>query len=139
MARACSGKPTNAYRALRVVEGQTLLSHGAEYDLECVDQVVEDDDAPLLPLGLGETTGVDDAHLLKDGRLAALSGSYTGNQNWGVRIALGGGAPSSSSFTSLSWRFRSRRSWRSISSFFRWSGSSFFFPKHIIPGAMNSA
>lgn len=64
------------YNVIHVLELPALFLHRAKNDLESVDQVIEDDNSPLLALGFGEATGVNDAHLLEDSRLATLSGTY---------------------------------------------------------------
>lgn len=70
------------YQIVVVLELGLLLLHGGEDGLEGRDQVVEDDGAPLLALQLVEAAGVDNSHLLEDGRLAALSSTCTRRQSW---------------------------------------------------------
>lgn len=53
-----------------------LLFHGAKNDLECVQQVVEDSDLPLFPLGCRKALGVKQAHLFQHGRLARLTSTF---------------------------------------------------------------
>lgn len=53
-----------------------LLFHGAKNDLESVQQVIEDRDLPLFPLGSLEAFRMYEAHLLEDSRLSRLSSSY---------------------------------------------------------------
>ena len=63
------------YQVVVVLEVGLLLLHGGEDGLEGGDQVVEDNGPPLLAFGLVKAAGVDDAHLLQHGGLAALSGT----------------------------------------------------------------
>lgn len=59
-----------------IVEWDLELLHGVEDDAEGCEDVVEYDGAPFLLFALGEALGVDEAHLLQDGGLAALAGTW---------------------------------------------------------------
>lgn len=61
------------YRVRLVLERLVVFLHDQKYRVERIDQIVEDDRAPLFALISGEATRVDDAHLLEDSGLAALS------------------------------------------------------------------
>jgi hypothetical protein len=60
-----------------VLELCPLLLHSAQYDLEGIDQIVEYDASPILPLLLVKATSMYQAHLLEHRRLATLTGTYT--------------------------------------------------------------
>jgi hypothetical protein len=62
-----------SYLILLILEIGGMLVHCQDQGLEGVDQVVEDDDPPLLALIFREAAGVDDAHLLEHGRLSTFS------------------------------------------------------------------
>ena len=68
---------SNTYIVVGVLKCDVLFLHGAQDCLECVDKVGEDDDAPLPSVTGTEATGVKHAHLLENGRLAALTGACT--------------------------------------------------------------
>lgn len=65
------------YDVVVVLKVDVILLHGRVDGLEGRDQVVEDSGPPCLALEALESACVDDAHLLEDGRLAALSGTCT--------------------------------------------------------------
>lgn len=62
-----------SYLILVVLEICGMLVHCHDQGLEGVDQVVEDDNPPLLALIFREAAGVDNAHLLEHGRLSTFS------------------------------------------------------------------
>lgn len=116
-----------------------LLCHCAEDSLKGVDQVAENDNTPLLPFVLAETVRVYNSHLLEHCRLSTFTSTCANQPVQRGSRELGRCSPSSSNFTSLSCFFLSARSAFSISSFLRDSGSSGFFPKHIIAMYAGSA
>jgi hypothetical protein len=63
------------YNVIFVLKLSALLLHGTQDDLKGIDQVVEYDCAPLLPLRLVEAASMNDAHLLEHRRLPTLSSS----------------------------------------------------------------
>ena len=63
------------YLALGLLEGDVQFGHGIVYQTERLDDIVEDDRLPLQLFILAESSGVDEFHLLQDGRLSRLSGS----------------------------------------------------------------
>lgn len=64
-----------AYLVIWVLEGNMKFLHGLENNLEGLNNVVKYYGLPLELLILAEALGVDELHLLQDGRLARLSGS----------------------------------------------------------------
>ena len=69
-------KQEGTYAIELIVERDLELLHGVEDDAEGSEDVVEYDGAPLLLFALGEALGVDEAHLLQHGGLAALAGTW---------------------------------------------------------------
>ncbi len=65
------------YNVVVVLKVDVVVLHGRVNGLEGRDQVVEDGGPPCLALEALEAARVDDAHLLEDSRLAALTGTCT--------------------------------------------------------------
>ena len=67
----------NACLVFLIFKLDIQLVHGIVYHAECLDYVVENYRLPFQFLGLAETSGVDQLHLLQNGRLAGLARAFS--------------------------------------------------------------
>jgi hypothetical protein len=65
--------PLHTHNVIVILKLGALFLHGAQDDLEGIDQVVEDNHTPLLPLRFVEAASMNDAHLLEHRGFSALS------------------------------------------------------------------